>query len=209
MQNLSPLARFAAQSCEVRYLNEVEQYAIHSTLTSTAQKIAYATELLRDAQQIYQIPEADIAGLAAEFADPAKRRTAESMLSRYPFTNPATTWAGTGYSIIMDRVFAEDDGTTHVVAVPANWSLDLWHSDRDLGEDGYTYHHWVYATLPSIAALDSSQPVRYVLVSDCIYGSLYWGGKHIQLYRGEITVAADPSSTATLECLEMANATAD
>lgn len=188
------LAQFSAASLDAVFCPPDQVREIHETLTSTAYKQSYARRLISDIRQLYVIPDSDVDAIVAGLADPSTRRATEHAFGKYPFRNPATQWAATGYSLVMDRIFAEDSGSTYVVAVPAQWSLDLWHSERDLGDDGYSYQHWVYATLPATYDYDRPDPVAYALVSDDVYGTLHWGGSMIRLYRGEITVVDDPFS---------------
>jgi hypothetical protein len=162
-------------------------------LTSYETKAATARALLEDAKKLYAIPAADEQSIIDGFVNPQERRLTESMLRKYEFRNPKTSWAGTGYSLIMEDLFADDGagGALYVLPVPATWSLNLWSSERDLGEDGYSYSHWVRATLPSITEWDQSTPISYALVSDRVYGNLNWGGYSLSLYRGEISVRDD------------------
>lgn len=186
---MSDLQTFAKHTCENAGLGDAQVTKILAELTSTASKIAVAKKLVQEAARtIYAIPEQDVDQLAELFADPQTRRNTEWRLGTYPFLNPATTWAGHGYSLILDAIFAEDEplAECHVVAIPAQWDRSLWHSERDLGDDGYNYRHWVYTELPAVMLYDRSEPVACVLVSENIYGTFHWGDREVNIYRGEI-----------------------
>lgn len=188
---MSDLQTFAKHTCENAGLGDRQVAEILAELTSTASKVAVARKLVEEAARtLYAIPTKDFDQLAELFADPQTRRNAEWRLGAYPFLNPATTWAGHGYSLILDAIFAEDEplANCYIVAVPAQWDRSLWHSERDLGDDGYTYQHWVYAELPAVVLGNRSEPVACLLVSENIYGTFHWGDREVSLYRGEINV---------------------
>lgn len=190
---MSDLQTFAKHTCKNAGLGDQQVAEILADLTSVASKVAVARNIIEDAARtLYAIPEQDFEQLAEQFADPQIRRSAEWRLKSYPFLNPATTWAGTGYHLILDAIFAENEplAECHVVAVPAQWDRSLWHSDRNLGDDGYSYQHWVYAKLPAVTFDGCSEPVACLLVSENIYGTFHWGDREVSLYRGEITVRA-------------------
>lgn len=187
---ISDLKRLAAMSRKTWWITDEMAGEILTELTKPETKKQYALKLAKDAQSIYAIPESELTAVAEGLSDPSTRRSTEHMLSRFGYADPNTEWAGTGYSIIMDRVYAENEplAECHIVAIPAQWSKDLWHGERDLTEDGYQYSHWVYAELPSITIWDLDTPVSCVLVSEDIYGTLYWGSNVVSLYRGEVTI---------------------
>jgi hypothetical protein len=166
---------------------------ILATLTRSETKVASAEKLLDDAMKLYAIPAEDKWSIIDGLINPQERRLTESMLRKYEFRNPGTTWAGTGYSLIMEDLFADDGagGALYVLPVPATWSLDLWASESDISFTGRSYSHWVRATLPSFTEWDLPTPITYALVSDRVHGTLNWGGYKLNLYRGEITVRED------------------
>jgi hypothetical protein len=169
-------------------------------LTSIESKTAFAVEKVKLEQSVFAVPDAEIQNLAAQFAHPDTRKEALKALGSFGY-QPGIQWAGTSISIQMGNVFADEDkdGATFVVTVPEYWSCDLWGSDRDLGEDGYEYSHWISSTLPSIGADTRGQtPTKYVLLSNMLSGTLYWGGNVIDLYRGEVSVELEHNELAGL-----------
>lgn len=169
-------------------------------LTSIDSKTAFAVEKVKLEQKVFAVPDAEIQNLAAKFAHPDTRAKALKALGGFGY-QPGIQWAGTSISIQMANVFADEDkdGATFVVTVPEYWSCDLWGSDRDLGEYGYEYSHWVYSTLPSIDADTHGQtPTKHVLLSNMLSGTLYWGGNVIDLYRGEVSVELEHNALAGL-----------
>jgi hypothetical protein len=200
----SDLYHLAAMSRKTWWISDTMAEEVLTRLTSAEAKKDFATKLIKEAQHIYAIPEHKVADLAEGFVDPATRRGAERSFHSFGFTNPKTQWAGTGYSLIMDAVYAEDEplADCHIVAIPAQWSTKVWHSERDMGEDGYTYSHWVYAELPSITFWDFDTPVSCVLVSGDLVGSLYWGSNVVSLYRGEVQIHENAVSNFSQELAE-------
>ena len=171
-----------------------------SELTSIESKTAFAVEKVKLEQSVFAVPDAEVQNLAAKFAHPDTRGEALKALGSFGY-QPGIQWAGTSISIQMANVFADEDkdGATFVVTVPEYWSCDLWGSDRDLGEDGYEYSHWVSSTLPSIDADTRGQtPTKHVLLSNMLSGTLYWGGNVIDLYRGEVSVELEHNALAGL-----------
>ena len=171
-----------------------------SELTSIESKTAFAVEKVKLEQSVFAVPDAEVQNLAAKFAHPCTRGEALKALGSFGY-QPGIQWAGTSISIQMANVFADEDkdGATFVVTVPEYWSCDLWGSDRDLGEDGYEYSHWVSSTLPSIDADTRGQtPTKHVLLSNMLSGTLYWGGNVIDLYRGEVSVELEHNALAGL-----------
>jgi len=169
-------------------------------LTSIESKTAFAVEKVKLEQSVFAVPDAEVQNLAAQFAHPGTRKEALKALGSFGY-QPGIQWAGTSISIQMANVFADEDknGATFVVTVPEYWSCDLWGSDRDLGEDGYEYSHWVSSTLPAIGADTRGQtPTKYVLLSNMLSGTLYWGGNVIDLYRGEVSVELEHNALAGL-----------
>jgi len=188
---MSDLQTFAARSCEAAGISEQKVASILAELTSTETKVAVAKKLVQEAARtLYQIPEGDIERLAEQFANPSTRREAEWRLGNYKYLDPSTEWAAHGYSLILDAIFAENEplAECHIVAVPAEWGTSIWHGERDLGDDGYVYSHWVYADLPAIVLWDRSEPVACMLVSEDLCGSFHWGDRQVRLYRGELDV---------------------
>lgn len=172
-------------------------------LTSHNAKVEFARTLLRDARKFFVIDDGTEARLAAMLADPAARRRAEQELHSCPYRDSKTDWIGTGYSLIMDAVFAEDEplAECHIVAIPHQWSSTLWHGERDLTDDGYRYYRWPYAELPYIEMHDQDEPIKLVMISENISGTLTWGGSNLSLYRGEITVRPNWAGNAILDAL--------
>lgn len=169
-------------------------------LTSMESKTAFAVEKVKLEQAVFAVPDSEVHNLAAQFAHPDTRAEALKALGGFGY-QPGIQWAGTSISIQLANVFADEevDGATFVVTVPEYWSCDLWGSDRDLGEDGYEYSHWVSSTLPSIDADTRCQtPTKHVLLSNKISGTLYWGGQVIDLYRGEVSVSQDRNTLSDL-----------
>ena len=169
-------------------------------LTSIESKTAFAVEQVKREQNVFAVPDAEIQNLASKFAHPDTREDALKSLSGFGY-QPGIQWAGTSISSQRANVFADEDkdGATFVVTVPEFWSCDLWGSDRDLGEDGYEYSHWVYSTLPSIGADTCGKtPTKHVLLSNKISGTLYWGGHVINLYRGDIGVNPERNTLSDL-----------
>lgn len=162
-------------------------------LTGPAAKTAYAEKLLVDATSLFAIPAEAIPGLAARLADPATRDGVVADLYGFGYADPAIDWAGTGITLVMDRVFADraENGKLHVVAIPAGWSVDLWSSDSDLTEDGRVYSHWVAASLPTAPADSYDEPMQFVLLSSEVSGTLRWGGHELSLYCGEVDITAE------------------
>lgn len=207
---MSNLRLISAQTCAADYLTDERIDEIKAELTSSEAKYRFARALLEDAATLYSISDQDLDDLARQFVDPSTRRDAECSMTRFPFKDPKTEWAAHGYSLVMDRIYAEDDpnADVHVVAVPAHWSLDLWHHDRDLCDDGYHYQRWVYATLPHIVDHDREVPMAYVLISEDVYGTLHWGDQIVSLYRGEVTISQDHSASRTMALIAEAAALA-
>jgi hypothetical protein len=188
---MSDLENFAKQTVQKAGLGDRQVAEILAKLTSADSKVAVARKLVKDAaRSLYAIPAEDFDQLAELLADPQTRRRAEWRIGAYPFLDPRTTWAGHGYCLVLDAIFAEDEplAKCHVVAIPAQWNRSIWRSERDLGDDGYTYRHWVYAELPAVEISDRSEPVACLLVSENIYGTFHWGDREVSLYRGEINV---------------------
>jgi hypothetical protein len=171
------------------YLDEASFQEALVSLSGPAAKIAYAEKLLNEESRIFAIPPAEIPSLAARLADPATRKGIVEDLYGFGYADPAINWAGTGITITMDRVFADSSrGEVHVVAVPAEWSVDLWSSDSDLTEDGRVYSHWIAATLPTAPADSYAEPMQFVLLSSELNGNLSWGGHRLSIYRDEVTI---------------------
>lgn len=200
---LSDLGRFAAASRAAAWITDEQAGEYLKQLTTPKAKQDFAKKLVERARMYYNIPDSEVDALAAGFADPSTRRSTERALTRFPFADPATQFVGHGYSLIMDAVYAEDEplAQCHIVAIPAQWSTKLWHEERDLGEDGYYYSHWVYAELPSISIWDLDEPVSCVLVSENIYGSFHWGTDVVSLYRGEISLLCNRTASLVSEAL--------
>lgn len=200
---MSDLQTFAKLSCEAAGIYPDEAAEILTKLTSKETKLEVARKLVEDARTLFQIPEQDRETLAGMLADPQTRRGAEIRISHYPYADPKTQWVGIGYSLILDAIFAEDEplAQCYIVAVPAHWGSKVWHSDRDLTDDGYQYRHWVYTELPYIEDRDRVEPVACVLVSENVSGVFHWGNREVCLYRGEITIRENHTAEAVLGAL--------
>lgn len=200
---MSDLQAFARLSCKAAGIHPDEVAKILEKLTSRETKVEVARKLVADARTLFQIPEKDTEAIAGMLADPQTRRSAEMRISHYPYTDPKTQWVGIGYSLILDAIFAEDEplAQCHIVAVPAHWDGKVWHSERDLTDDGYKYSHWVYTELPSIVDWDRPEPVAYHLVSENISGTLHWGNREVCLYRGEISIRENHTAEAVFGAL--------
>ena len=172
----------------------------HTVLSSLESKTAFAVCQVQVEQSVFAVPDSEVHSLAAKFADTATRASAVKALGAFGY-QPGIDWAGTGISIQLANVFADEeaDGETFVMTIPQHWSCDLWGSDRDLTDEGYEYSHWVYSTLPSITADSFDEiPTKHVLLSNKVYGTLFWGGNVISLYRGEVCIEAERSALSTL-----------
>jgi hypothetical protein len=172
----------------------------HTVLSSLESKTAFAVCQVQAEQSVFAVPDNEVHSLAAKFADPITRKDAIKALGAFGF-QPGIDWAGTSISIQLANVFADEeaDGETFVVTIPQHWSCDLWGSDRDLTDEGYVYSHWVSSTLPSVMADDEDEtPTKHVLLSNKVYGTLFWGGIVISLYRGEVQMEAEHSALSSL-----------
>ena len=200
---LSELGRFAAASRKAAWISDEKAAEILEQLTTSEAKQTFAKKLVEDAKLYYAIPDSEVADLAKGFADPSTRRSTEHLLGRFPFADPKTQFVGHGYSLIMDAVYAEDEplAECHIVAIPAQWSTSLWHQERDLYEDGYSYSHWVYADLPSVTIWNRDEPVSCVLVSEDISGCFYWGSTVVSLYRGEVRIRNNRTAELVIEAV--------
>ena len=197
MPEIKNLEDLAATSWQRMFIEQDRIDAALAELTDIETKTVFARKLVAEAAEVYAIADEGVDRFAARLADPATRLDAEREIASHPFVDDAITAAGIGCSLVLDAVFADKGGTAHVVVVPAYWSLDLWHFERDLTELGYRYSHWVYATLPAVYDWNLEVPIAYVLVSDQLYGRLHWGDRSVHLYRGEVTVDADYATKAS------------
>lgn len=175
------------------------------SLTSREFMLGYAAELLNAERSTFAIPAEAIPTLAEMLVQPASRHAVVESLYGFGYARSSIDWAGTGITITMERVFADNGGTCHAVLVPAAWSTALWSSDSDLTEEGRVHHHWVAATLPSMPADSWDVPMMWVLLSSEIYGTLHWGGHTVSIYRGEVRLEEEPQFRALTSCVPAAN----
>lgn len=161
-------------------------------LTSPECKREYALKLLELERSTFAIPDDALPALADMLVEPTAREACLKAIYGFGYARPEIDWAGTGITLVMDRVFGDRGGECFAVAVPAAWSLDAWSSDSDLTEDGRVYHHWVAATLPSIPADSWDVPFRWALLSSEMSGTFRWGGHVVSIYRGEVTLSEEP-----------------
>jgi hypothetical protein len=202
---MSNLSEFAKATQDSFYISDEERQSILATLESDKTKEAFATKLVKDAQNLFNIPDGEVSRVARLLVDTSTRRGAENVIHSFGYKNKDTQFIGTGYSLIMDRVFAENEplAECHFIVIPAEWSRELWHHERDLTDEGYVYSRWVYAQLPAVfIRMDCDGPLACVLVSEDIYGTFYWGNKVVNLYRGELEVGTDSDSSEVYKHLE-------
>jgi hypothetical protein len=174
--------RFAASSLTV-----VPQDIAAQLVTHEAKK-AFARTQLERVCDLFNIEEV-LDELADMFADPAHRGEATDRMFACGY-KPGVTFAGVCIASVMDDVYADTGhGACHTVGIPEAWPTELWSSDRDYTDEGLVYSHWVTATLPTAHLYaDNLGGYKAVLLSDRLYGTLWWGGHRLTLTGGHVAV---------------------
>jgi hypothetical protein len=181
------------------YLTEHAVTDAVGRLTSRETKLAYATELLEAERSTFAIPNEALPVLAEMLVEPSSRGDVVKSLYGFGYANPSIDWAGTGLTITMERVFGDEGGSCLAALVPAAWPVELWSSDSDLTDEGRVYYHWVSAKLPTVKADAWDVPMKWVLLSSEIYGTLHWGGHVVSIFRGEVELERELQLDALIE----------